>query len=52
MIDLKNKHITVIGARRSGVAAARLIKNHGGIPFVSDSASEDSIKGIYSAFKE
>lgn len=51
MIDLKNKHITVIGARRSGVAAARLIKNHSGIPFVSDSASEDSLKEFIQLLK-
>jgi len=36
MKDLKNKHIVVAGAARSGVAAAVLLKNRGGRLFVSD----------------
>ncbi|MFB3056762.1 MAG: hypothetical protein ACE1ZQ_06325 [Ignavibacteriaceae bacterium] len=39
-MDLKNKKITIIGAVRSGVGAAKLIKKVGGIPFVSDMADE------------
>lgn len=36
MIDVKNKHITIAGAARSGVAAALLLKRKGAIPFLSD----------------
>jgi len=43
-MDLKNKKITVIGAVRSGVGAAKLIKKVGGIPFVSDMADEKQLK--------
>lgn len=35
-MDLKYKKFTIIGAARSGVAAAEVILNRGGIPFVSD----------------
>ena len=43
-MDLKNKKITIIGAVRSGVGAAKLIKKVGGIPFVSDMADEEHLK--------
>jgi len=43
---IKNKKISVIGAVRSGVGAAKLIKNVGGIPFVSDSADEIKLKSF------
>ncbi len=36
-IDLRNKKVSVIGAGRSGMAAAEEVKSLGGIPFVSDS---------------
>ena len=36
-IDLKGKEVSVIGAGRTGVAAATTVKALGGIPFVSDS---------------
>src|SRR5690554_2320627 len=36
MTDIRNKHIVIAGAARSGVAVALLILKHGGIPFVSD----------------
>ncbi|MFO7799781.1 UDP-N-acetylmuramoyl-L-alanine--D-glutamate ligase [Rhodohalobacter sp.] len=42
MIDVKNKHITIAGAARSGVAAAILLKKKGAIPFLSDSGSVDN----------
>ncbi len=35
-MNINDKKITVIGALRSGVGAAKLIKAQGGIPFVSD----------------
>lgn len=43
MIDVKDKNITIIGAVRSGIAAAKLIKKLGGRPFVSDMAKEEKI---------
>ena len=36
-IDLKNKKVSIIGAGRSGTAAAEVVLTFGGIPFVSDS---------------
>ena len=44
MMDLLDKKISVIGAARSGIGAARLIKKMGGIPFVSDSGSDEKLK--------
>ncbi|MEX1010806.1 MAG: UDP-N-acetylmuramoyl-L-alanine--D-glutamate ligase [Balneolaceae bacterium] len=38
MYDLKGKHITVVGAARSGVAVASLLKRQGAKPFVTDIA--------------
>ncbi len=38
--ELKNKKITILGAARSGLAAAQLLKEIGAKPFVSDSAAE------------
>jgi UDP-N-acetylmuramoylalanine--D-glutamate ligase len=43
-MDLINKNIAVIGARKSGIGAAKLIKQFGGIPFVSDSNNEEKLK--------
>ncbi len=39
MINLKNKHIVVIGAARSGIAAAKLLQKKGADVFVSDNQS-------------
>ncbi len=36
-IDLRNKRVSVMGAGRSGMAVAEVVKSLGGIPFVSDS---------------
>ena len=36
MLDIKNKKISIIGAVRSGLGAAKLAKQLGAIPFVSD----------------
>jgi UDP-N-acetylmuramoylalanine--D-glutamate ligase len=44
MIEVKGKKISVIGAARSGVGAAKLVKKLGGIPFVSDFSPEEKIK--------
>ena len=40
MTEIKDKHITILGAVRSGIAAAILAKKMGAIPFVSDYSSE------------
>ena len=36
MIEINGKHITILGAVRSGLGAAKLAKELGAIPFVSD----------------
>jgi UDP-N-acetylmuramoylalanine--D-glutamate ligase len=51
-MDLKNKKITIIGAVRSGVGAAKLIKKVGGIPFVSDIADAKPLKEFVDELKE
>ncbi len=51
-MDLKNKKITIIGAVRSGVGAAKLIKKVGGIPFVSDMADEEHLKEFVDELQE
>ncbi|MCD4692853.1 MAG: UDP-N-acetylmuramoyl-L-alanine--D-glutamate ligase [Calditrichales bacterium] len=43
-IDIKNKKITVLGAARSGLAAAKLVKNFGAQVFVSDISKKDEKK--------
>lgn len=46
MRDLKNKRVTVLGAARSGIAVAQLLKKLGAVPFVSDAAPEESKKEV------
>lgn len=41
--DINGKNITVLGAERSGIAAAKLILKLGGIPFVSDTSADDKM---------
>jgi UDP-N-acetylmuramoylalanine--D-glutamate ligase len=43
MMEVKGKKISVIGAARSGVGAAKLVKKLGGIPFVSDFGPKEKI---------
>ena len=43
MMEVKGRKITVIGAARSGVGAAKLIKRLGGVPFVSDSGGGERL---------
>jgi UDP-N-acetylmuramoylalanine--D-glutamate ligase len=43
MMEVKGKKISVIGAARSGVGAAKLVKRLGGIPFVSDFSPKEKI---------
>jgi len=51
-MDLKGKKITVIGAGRSGIGAAKLIKKVGGIPYVSDAGKENDLSGSINNLKE
>ena len=44
MLEIKNKKISIIGAVRSGLGAAKLAKHLGAIPFVSDAGSEEKLK--------
>ena len=43
-MEIVNKKISIIGAVRSGVAVARLVKKLGGFPFVSDMSDESKLK--------
>ncbi len=43
MVNLKNKKITILGGKRSGMALARLIIRLGGIAKISEQASESSL---------
>jgi UDP-N-acetylmuramoylalanine--D-glutamate ligase len=43
MMEVKGKKISVIGAARSGVGAAKLVKRLGGFPFVSDLSPKEKI---------
>jgi UDP-N-acetylmuramoylalanine--D-glutamate ligase len=44
MMEVKGKKISVIGAARSGIGAAKLVKKLGGTPFVSDFSPEEKLK--------
>ena len=52
MINIKGLKIGIIGAVRSGVAAAKLAKRKGGIPFVSDSGNDEKLRTSILALKE
>lgn len=43
-METKNKKISIIGAVRSGIGAAKLSKQLGAFPFVSDSGNEEKLK--------
>lgn len=43
-MEIKGKHISIIGAVRSGIGAARLAIRKGAIPFVSDSGSKQKLQ--------
>lgn len=49
-MDIRNKKISIIGAVRSGVGAAKLAKKLGAIPFVSDSGSKEKLQDSISVF--
>ncbi len=40
---IRNRKIGIIGIARSGISAALLAEKHGGIPFLSDSASKEEL---------
>lgn len=42
-MDIKGKHITVLGAVRSGLSAAKLALDMGAIPFVSDFSNTEDV---------
>jgi UDP-N-acetylmuramoylalanine--D-glutamate ligase len=52
MMEIKNKNISVIGAVRSGIGAAKLIQKLGGKPFVSDMSDNMKIKKSVEVFKD
>ncbi len=51
MMEIKGKKISVIGAARSGVGAAKLVKRLGGIPFVSDFSPKEKINDAVNQLK-
>ena len=51
-MEISGKKISVIGAVKSGIGAAKLIRTLGGIPFISDSGTEEKLKDSISALKE
>ncbi|MFO7447477.1 MAG: UDP-N-acetylmuramoyl-L-alanine--D-glutamate ligase [Ignavibacteriaceae bacterium] len=52
MMDIKGKNITIIGAMRSGIGAAKLVNKLGGKPFVSDTAKNGKLKESVKVLKE
>lgn len=51
-MEISGKNISVIGAVRSGIGAARMIKKLGGTPFVSDAADEKKLEKQVAILKE
>lgn len=51
-MEIKNKKISVIGAVRSGISVAKLVKKLGGIPFVSDMGNEMKLKDSVDELKK
>jgi UDP-N-acetylmuramoylalanine--D-glutamate ligase len=51
-MEIENKNITIIGAIRSGLGAAKLIKKLGGIPFVSDFSDNEFVRSNVETLKE
>jgi UDP-N-acetylmuramoylalanine--D-glutamate ligase len=52
MMEVKGKKISVIGAARSGIGAAKLVKKLGGVPFVSDYSPEEKLKDALNQLKK
>lgn len=51
-MDITNKKISIIGAVRSGIGAAKLAKKLGAVPFVSDNASKEKLADQISALEK
>lgn len=51
MTDIRNKNISIIGAVKSGIGAARLAKKMGAVPFVSDAGSEEKLRSSIEILK-
>ena len=51
-MEIVNKNITIIGAIRSGLGAAKLIKKLGGVPFVSDFSDNEFVRNNVETLKE
>ena len=51
-MDIKGRRISIIGAVRSGIAAAKLANSKGAYPFVSDISSSPDIDFSISELKE
>ncbi len=49
-MDINGKKISVIGAVRSGIGAAKLAKKLGAVPFVSDSGTKEKLQDSISVF--
>ncbi len=52
MTNYENLRITIIGAARSGEAAAYLAKKAGAVPFVSDSGAPEKLREVAGRFSE
>ncbi len=50
-MDIKGKKISLIGAFRSGIGAAKLAKRFGAVPFVSDSSDNEKVKSSVEQLK-
>ncbi len=50
--ELAQGPVTIIGAARSGVAAATLVAAHGGTPFVSDLATEEKLGPVVRSLQD
>ncbi|MBW2217875.1 MAG: UDP-N-acetylmuramoyl-L-alanine--D-glutamate ligase [Deltaproteobacteria bacterium] len=46
MIELKDKNVLVVGLGKSGLSAARFLKNRGAYPIITDQAPENKLAGI------
>ena len=51
MLNVTHKKISIIGAVRSGIGAAKLAKSLGAIPFISDAGSEEKLKSSVEILK-
>ncbi len=51
-MNIEGKKISIIGAVRSGIGAAKLVKKLGGFPFISDAANEEKLADSIKLLKE